>query len=141
MVLRPPHRRRIEGGVFDDGSRPFGLPPIEVEDLTWGSAGSDLLGVLVLGVLRDRFTSRDLPKPELFDVERELLDEAKAAPTRRQYGMPQIVIGETLENAQHVSALDIERVKQHRCFVAHRRPSQRWSDKLSDELVGVRSRY
>src|ERR1022692_613533 len=108
-LRRPPGRRGFEGSGGDNRVGELNLLPVLVEDGLGWQVRVDLPGIAggIDGVTG--LTGDDAAEPETLDVQGEMLHEPQACPLRRKHGPPQVVLGQAVEDTEHVIALIIER--------------------------------
>jgi hypothetical protein len=114
----PPLRHRVDRRRGDDRVGPGYLVPVQAEDLGTSDIRRDLPR-LVPGRQRDRLTRDGPAEPELLDFQGEVPDHAQGRPGRRQHRPPQVVLGQSVQRAEHVLALFVQHGQQRVLFVIH----------------------
>jgi hypothetical protein len=103
--IGPPGRGSVHRSSGDDFVRAFYFPQVTIKHGIDWNLGADLPGIgqglrRVIGLAGD-----DVAESESLDVDREVLDQPQARPSRREYRTPQSLFGKALQDPQHVRAL------------------------------------
>ena len=114
----PPRGHRVGRRRGDDRVGPRYLVPVPAEDGLTRHVRRDL-PCLVARRQRDRLARDGAAEPELLHLKGQVLHQAERRPARRQRRPAQLLIGESLERAEHVLTLGIKRRDKSVNFVVH----------------------
>jgi hypothetical protein len=115
----PPRRYCIKGATGDNPIGMLDIGPVPVKHFLDGLVVAHVPGVVRRGeyILDcDLVPSYDRLEPEAFNVEREMVHQADAAPGRRKNLPPKIGGGKTLDGVKNVLALPVQCAQEHPLF-------------------------
>jgi|SRR5215469_12625527 len=115
----PPRRYCVKGATGDNRIGMLDIGPVPVEHFFDGLLVGYVPGVVRRGeYILDRglVPGYDRLEPEAFNVEREMVHQADAAPGRRKNLPPKVVGGKTLDGLKNVLALPVQCAQEHPLF-------------------------